>query len=777
MKKFVAGIMSLSLIFSCAVTPLEALGANGNTVISVAADTSSSNVSLKIDYEAYYKEAFEVLALVNKERAANGLSALTMDKDLLDCAMQRAAEITFYYNHIRPDGTDCFTACNKMHAENIAAGQSSPENVMSAWLKSAGHKANILNSGFKSIGIGCVKVNGCMYWVQNFGSTAANPSASSSGYPSTKTKTAAINSSLSNFDPYIYGAAAIKLGSTSRLKYACQNTKWDQSTFVNPSSVTYSTSDPNVLTVSSDGTVKGVSAGTATVTAYINGDVSTAVTKKITVTAEDAINTAKVTLKGAYTYTGEWIFPDMEVKVGDTVLKNFNDYSVRYYNSIDAGSAWAVITGIGNYSGEKKVDYKIAPKSVSELSPTLSKTSYTYDGKAKTPDVSITYNGMTLVKGVDYTVSYSNNTAVGTGKVTIVGKGNYSGTVTKTFKIVSAGVSVSNCSVSLSSTKYTYDGNAKKPTVKVTNGKTVLKNGTDYTVAYSANKNVGTATVTVKGKGNYTGSKKVTFVINPAKQTIQKLSARTAGFYADWAQKGSATGYEIQYSVNSNFSGAKTKKLTANKPDTCTISGLSAGKKYYVRVRSYTVSGGKTYYGAWSDSKSVTTQKYTLSASNVSGVTTKAYTGKAITQSVTVKYNGKVLKNGTDYTVSYSNNKSIGKATVKITGKGSYAGTVTKAFNINPAKQTIQKLTAKSKAFYADWVKKGSATGYELQYATNSAFSGAKTVTVTKNTADTKTVSKLSGNKKYWVRVRSYTTVKNVKYYGAWSDVKTVTSF
>ena len=242
-------------------------------------------------------------------------------------------------------------------------------------------------------------------------------------------------------------------------------------------------------------------------------------------------------------------------------------------------------------------------------------------------------------------------------------------------------ISISKASVTLSTSTYAYDGKAKKPGVTVKlNGKT-LKNGTDYTVSYSNNTKVGTAKVTITGKGNYTGS-------------VSKT-----------------------YSIKNNF-----KKAT------------------------------------------------------VSGISTKAFTGKNITQSITVKYNGKTLKKGTDYTVSYSSNKNIGTATVKIAGKGSYTGTITKTFKINPAKQEIQKLTAKSKAFFVDWAQKGSATGYEIQYATNSKFTSAKKVTITNNKTDKTTVSKLSGKKKYYVRVRSYTTVKGTKYYGAWSSTKTVTT-
>ena len=321
-----------------------------------------------------------------------------------------------------------------------------------------------------------------------------------------------------------------------------------------------------------------------------------------------------------------------------------------------------------------------------------------------------------------------------------------------------------------------YTGKPVTQNIVIKNGNVVLDEGNDYTVSYSANTKVGTVEVTITGTGSYIGEIKSSFVIAPAKQQIQKLETRFKGFFIDWAQKGSATGYEIEYSANADFKDSMVKKLTANKPDTLTISGLTAGKKYSVRVRSYTNVGEKVYYGAWSDSKNITTAKYDITKTAISGISAKTYTGKNITQSVKVKCNGKTLKSGTDYTVSYSNNKNVGTATVKITGKGQYGGTVSKTFKINPAKQEIQKLTAKSKAFFIDWAQKGSATGYEVQYATNSKFTGAKKLDVANKKTDKMTISKLSANKKYYVKVRSYTLVKGTKYYGEWSAVKSVTT-
>ena len=452
-----------------------------------------------------------------------------------------------------------------------------------------------------------------------------------------------------------------------------------------------------------------------------------------------------------------------------TVDKNGN------VTAFKTGTGYVTVTASANGydSVSKDVKIVVSKKSLNNGLLTLSETSYVYDGTYKKPAATVTFGGKVLQEGKDYTISYRNNLNVGVTTVIATGMGDYTGYTSKNFTITKRAMAGGTVSVA-SSVSFTGSNITPSVTVKVA-GRT-LTSGTDYTVSYSNNKNVGTSNVYVYGKGNYSGSLSAKFDIVPAKQQIQKLETKYKGFFVDWAQKGSATGYDVEYSVNANMSGAVSKHLTANKPDTLTVSGLAGDKTYYVRVRSYTNVNGKVYYGAWSDIKSIKTANNDITKATVSGISTKAFTGKAITQNVTVKVGNTVLKNGTDYTVSYSNNKKVGKATVKITGKGKYGGVITKTFKINPAKQEIQKLTAKSKAFFVDWAQKGSATGYEIQYATNSKFTSAKKVTITNNKTDKTTVSKLSANKKYYVRVRSYTTVGGTKYYGAWSAVKNVTT-
>lgn len=170
-----------------------------------------------------------------------------------------------------------------------------------------------------------------------------------------------------------------------------------------------------------------------------------------------------------------------------------------------------------------------------------------------------------------------------------------------------------------------------------------------------------------------------------------------------------------------------------------------------------------------------------LSKAKVSAVGNQTYTGKNIKPSVTIKYGSNVLKAGTDYTLKYSNNKAVGQAKITITGKGSYAGTVTKTFTICPKAASISKLTAKSKGFTVKWKKQSSqTTGYQIQYSTSSKFTAktTKTVTVNKNQKTTENILKLKGSQKYYVRIRTYKTVanggKSQKIYSNWSKSKTV---
>lgn len=154
---------------------------------SAAADTTVIKGTFNYDY------ANSVLTIVNQQREANGMSALVMDKELVDGAMLRAAECKVSFSHTRPNGTSCFTAYKwkNIVGENIAYGQRTPEQVMNSWMNSQGHRENILKASFKKIGVGCfVAENGTLYWAQEFSG------GSSSGYSASGSKPVTVNVSL-----------------------------------------------------------------------------------------------------------------------------------------------------------------------------------------------------------------------------------------------------------------------------------------------------------------------------------------------------------------------------------------------------------------------------------------------------------------------------------------------------------------------------------------------------------------------------------------------------
>ncbi len=163
-----------------------------------------------------------------------------------------------------------------------------------------------------------------------------------------------------------------------------------------------------------------------------------------------------------------------------------------------------------------------------------------------------------------------------------------------------------------------------------------------------------------------------------------------------------------------------------------------------------------------------------IKKAKVSGIKNKTYTGKTLKQSVKVTLKNKTLKKGTDYTVSYKNNKKIGKATVIIKGKGDYKGSISKTFKINPKKVKSLKLkSSKANSLTVSWKKDSSVSGYQIQYATNKKFTkGENTVKVSSAKTVKKLLKSLKANKTYYVRIKAYKKVGKTTYYGAYCTAK-----
>ncbi len=194
---------------------------------------------------------------------------------------------------------------------------------------------------------------------------------------------------------------------------------------------------------------------------------------------------------------------------------------------------------------------------------------------------------------------------------------------------------------------------------------------------------------------------------------------------------------------------------------------------------TYTAKGKMVYGCMWCDYQ-LTIYEDKLPRTKLSGakisVSNKTYTGKSIEPNPTVKVDGVRLKKGTDYTLSYKNNKKVGIATITIKGKGKYTGTRKVTFKIKPKKTAVSSAKSKKeKCVTVKWKKNSTASGYQIMFATNKKFTkNKKTVTIKKKSTKSTTVKKLKSKKTYYVKMRSYKTVKGKKIYSSWSDYKKV---
>ena len=260
-----------------------------------------------------------------------------------------------------------------------------------------------------------------------------------------------------------------------------------------------------------------VNVGTGTVTITGKGNFKGTTSKTFSISAR-AMSDTSVANVSSQTYTGNGISPLPTITYNNKTLKKDTDYTLSYSNNINAGTATITITGKGNFTGTTSKTFSISARAMSDTS-VANISSQTYTGNVISPLPTITYNNKTLKKDTDYTLSYSNNINAGTATITITGKGNFAGTTSKTFSISARAMSDTSV-VNISS--QTYTGNVISPLPTITYNNKTLKKDTDYTLSYSDNINAGTATITITGKGNFTGMTSMTFIIT--QKSAEKLN-------------------------------------------------------------------------------------------------------------------------------------------------------------------------------------------------------------------------------------------------------------
>lgn len=320
-----------------------------------------------------------------------------------------------------------------------------------------------------------------------------------------------------------------------------------------------------------------------------------------------------------------------------------------------------------------------------------------YKGKEITPYITVKYEGSTLIKGRDYILEYSNNIKAGTGKITITGIGNYTGTKTKSFKITKR--NINNASINVGDIGQ-YTGNSLKPIVFVKDMGVILKQGTDYSVSYSNNKNAGEAIVKITGKGNYTGTVQKGFKIDS-----QSLLGVTIKDISEQEYTGEAIIPKLTVKLG-------TKTLYLDKDYTVTGSN-----NINIGVATLTITGKGNYKGSISTTFKIVPKE--ISRVKVEKVSSYEYTGERIRPNVEA-YNGNVkLTLGTDYSIAYKNNKKVGTATIRLTGKGNYTGTKQVTFKISKIDISRATVSSISSQYY---------TGEEIEPEVKVRYDGERLI-------------------------------------------------
>jgi len=397
------------------------------------------------------------------------------------------------------------------------------------------------------------------------------------------------------------------------------------------------------------------------------------------------------------TYTGKKITPQIDVYHGTQLLKNNTDYKLTYKNNVNVNDASVVkkapcitVTGKGNFSGTEIVYFKILPRDISEV--TVAEVLVKEIKKMQKPLPKVTYNGITLKNKTHFTVTYPDAMLgayqkAGSYQIVFAGKGNFTGTKTVMMTITENNL-ISKSTISKISNK-TYTGEVIEPELTVKFGKKKLLKDTDYTVTYTNNVEVGTASATIEGIGAYSGKKTVTFKITgTSMKNVKVAGLKSSVIY---------TGQELLQDCNLTL---KVKKEVIPLEEGVDYL-VSYEKNINAGTAKVVFTGINKYTGVLK--KSFKILPYSISADDNAMITVtegllSIYAKGGCKPKPVVMYGDEVLTEGVHYTLSYKNNTAVNDGsnakklpTISIKGKGNFKGTITVNFIIEP--QDISNLT------------------------------------------------------------------------------------
>ena len=404
-----------------------------------------------------------------------------------------------------------------------------------------------------------------------------------------------------------------------------------------------------------------VAVGTATVTITGMGNAAGTASTTFSIGKAD-IFPATLSAVDPLPYTGTAHEPTPEVTLaGFGTLVEGTDFTYEYEDNVNAGAGKVHVVGMGNFKGSSGwLLFDITPIDVAGA--TMDDVpAVTYAGNAITPEPGVTIDGKTLVKDIDYTIAYADNVNAGTATITVTGKGNYTGTQTKSFTITPR--DMSSATIAGVDSSYAFTGSDIEPPITITlDGQTLGADACD--IVYADNVNAGTATITVTGKDNYSGTITTTFAITPISlddTTIEPIPTQP------W------TG------------GAVTPVPVIKAGDITLVVDRDFTVTYSNNTSTGTATAVITGMGNCTGTATLTfVIDMSITPEMVSAIPDQPYTGKAIEPGITVAATGVTLVRNENYSVEFSNNTQVGTATVKIKGIKGCAGEVTTTFKITP---------------------------------------------------------------------------------------------
>ena len=477
---------------------------------------------------------------------------------------------------------------------------------------------------------------------------------------------------------------------------------------------------------------------------------------KLTVNAKNASTFTATLATTSYTYDGTAKTPAVTVKDGSTALTNGTHYTVAYSNNVNAGTGKVTITGKGNYTGTKEVTFTINKRAITVTAEAKTKK-YGEANPALTYKTTGAVSGQTPKFNGSLVCSATATSGVGTYDITqgtlaladngTFLAGNYQIAYTGAKLTVNA-KNASTFTATLATTSYTYDGTAKTPAVTVKDGSTALTNGTHYTVAYSNNVNAGTGKVTITGKGNYTGTKELTFTINKRAITV------TAGSSSKTYNGTALTNSSATLSAGTLASG---QTLTASATGTITNAGSVANTVSTAVVKNSAGTDVSSNYTITKVNGTLTINKATgtLSLSATSGTITYPNNGSF---TITSNTSGGTLSVTSSYTSVAT--ASISGTTVTITPKAISTDGKKTTITITSAETT--NYVAQSKTYVAT-VNRGTI---KLSFSTyNGVYDGKEHLTITNMSRDPSDVTVTT----YMNGISTGTTTPKVTNVGTYS--------